>query len=991
LARNRGGAGRPNTEEGSAPSRGRRAGEERYKAFLALSTEGIARFELDDPVRVDAPEDQQVEHIFQRARLAECNDAFARLHGVDRGTELAGRVPVDFAPGADPGPIHCLRSFVRSGYRLVENEEPQPGPDGRPRWVRANAIGVVDGGRLVRFWLTLRDVTEGRRAQEAVIQVAEGVSEGPRELVLALARALDADHAFVGQLERGASSRIRTIAACSDGRIAPNFSYDLEGTPCEDVVGKVFCCHVSGVQEAFPHDRLLVEARAEGYAGAPLFDSEGRPAGLVAVLFRRPLSNLRIVRSVLRIFAVRVGTELERARAQEALERRGRILEAVAFCSARFLGPGGWRAQVAEALERLGRAADVSRSYVFRNHSAGDGTQLTSLCCAWRADDAPAGLEDTRLRGIPWQASGLGRWESQLGQGRIVAGLTRELPAGEQPLLALANVKALLAVPIFAEGRFWGHLGFDECRCERSWSGAEIEALRAAASCLGAALERGRADEKLRAQREFLAQVIDVNPHLIFAKDRNGRFTLANRATASFFGVGEAGLIGKDPAELTRNPAGLIGFGREDREVLDSRREVRVPGVAITDAAGETRWFDVVKRPIVDGDGRVNQLLGVATDITERVRADEMRGRLESTLRQAAAEWKHTFDALDLGMVVVDGEGRIARLNREAAELAQGEPGFDRLLGVRLGTWARGEPWRTALAIRQRVLESGSVRAEKARDPSSGRSWYVSGSPLLREDDGATWVILTVRDVTAFAEVEEQLRRARVMEAMGSLVAGVAHEARNPLFGISSTLDALEIDLRGNERYAECSSLLRSQVSRLTRLMQDLLDYGKAPALQPSPSGIPAVIALAVRSCAALARERRVAVVDEAPAGLPALELDAGRMQQVIENLVANAIQHSPPGATVRVAARLVAEPREAVLCAVEDQGPGLAEPDLARVFEPFFSRRKGGTGLGLSIVQRIVEAHGGRVTAANRQEGGAVFTVILPRAAERPEAPWIA
>jgi len=115
----------------------------------------------------------------------------------------------------------------------------------------------------------------------------------------------------------------------------------------------------------------------------------------------------------------------------------------------------------------------------------------------------------------------------------------------------------------------------------------------------------------------------------------------------------------------------------------------------------------------------------------------------------------------------------------------------------------------------------------------------------------------------------------------------------------------------------------------------------------------------------------------EQAAGL--VEMDANRMEQVFENLIANAIQHSPPGGRVRVAARPGPPPHAFVEFTVEDDGTGLAEADIKHLFEPFFSRRQGGTGLGLSIVQRIVEAHGGLVAAANRGAGGAVFEIRLP------------
>jgi len=109
----------------------------------------------------------------------------------------------------------------------------------------------------------------------------------------------------------------------------------------------------------------------------------------------------------------------------------------------------------------------------------------------------------------------------------------------------------------------------------------------------------------------------------------------------------------------------------------------------------------------------------------------------------------------------------------------------------------------------------------------------------------------------------------------------------------------------------------------------------------------------------------------------PRLWIDRGRVVQVLENLLENAVQHSPAGSCVRCRAQ--AADAGGVRFSVEDAGPGFRPEDLERLFEPFFTRRRGGTGLGLSIVQRITEEHGGRVEAANRPGGGAVMTVTLP------------
>jgi signal transduction histidine kinase len=224
--------------------------------------------------------------------------------------------------------------------------------------------------------------------------------------------------------------------------------------------------------------------------------------------------------------------------------------------------------------------------------------------------------------------------------------------------------------------------------------------------------------------------------------------------------------------------------------------------------------------------------------------------------------------------------------------------------------------------------------------------------------------------------LEAELRRRETLSAMGSLVAGVAHEVRTPLFSLSATLDALEAGAGTPAQRQELEALLRSQLRRLSNLMQDLLDYGRPHALSLAPARLADAVAGAARSCASLAENAGVAVQVDASRDLPPVEADAVRMEQVFQNLLANALQHSRRGSTVRVAVR---EAPGGQVCTVTDEGPGLRPGDVEKVFEPFFSRRKGGTGLGLAIAQRFVEAHRGSLTAANPPAGGAQFTVFLP------------
>ncbi len=137
------------------------------------------------------------------------------------------------------------------------------------------------------------------------------------------------------------------------------------------------------------------------------------------------------------------------------------------------------------------------------------------------------------------------------------------------------------------------------------------ETLRARCAELEKLLSQGRESD-----RQFLRQVLDINPHLVFAKDRSGRFTLVNQALAEAYGTTVEGLIGKTDADFNRHPAEVEQFRRDDLEVMDNLHEKFIGEEKITDASGRTRWLQTIKRPIVGADGRADQVLGVATDIT---------------------------------------------------------------------------------------------------------------------------------------------------------------------------------------------------------------------------------------------------------------------------------------------------------------------------------------------------------------------------------------
>lgn len=235
----------------------------------------------------------------------------------------------------------------------------------------------------------------------------------------------------------------------------------------------------------------------------------------------------------------------------------------------------------------------------------------------------------------------------------------------------------------------------------------------------------------------------------------------------------------------------------------------------------------------------------------------------------------------------------------------------------------------------------------------------------------------------AFNEMAASLERAEQIRRR--LLADVAHELRNPLATVESYVEALSDGVLAADE--ENWGAIRAETTRLNRLVNDLQRVSRAEAheldLHRAATDPGEIVRAAVKAATPAFQAKNVALESHIEPGLPAIELDRGRMGEVLANLLANALRHTPPGGAVRVS---VAQRPDGVEFDVADNGEGIAAEHLDRVFERFYrvdparTRATGGTGIGLAIVRAIVESHGGTVTATSEGLGrGTTFTVAMP------------
>ena len=218
------------------------------------------------------------------------------------------------------------------------------------------------------------------------------------------------------------------------------------------------------------------------------------------------------------LFAQKILTSIDRKRIENELKLKDNILQAVNYAAEVFLAQSNWESWIVEVLARLGQASQSDRVYVFRNSNKTANGLSAILHAEWAADGIQPKTDFSYLLDSGYKDTGYLRWADMLSKGQIIHGNVEDLPQTEQPLLMKMGIMSLITVPIFIDHTWWGFIGFDQCRRQKTWSVDELDALKTAANIFGAAISRQAAEEKLvhLATHDFLTGL----PNRMLFEDR---------------------------------------------------------------------------------------------------------------------------------------------------------------------------------------------------------------------------------------------------------------------------------------------------------------------------------------------------------------------------------------------------------------------------------------------------------------------------------------
>ena len=622
---------------------------------------------------------------------------------------LLGYAPVEWMASSDLWleRIHPDdRERVERSNRSVESDQwvedyRTTAKDGRTVWIHNDAVRIRDEDGRGRFWLgVVVDMTERMEAEER-LRAAEGRY---RHLVERLPSTVYLD----------AADDVVTAVY-----ISPQYE-QLTGYTSEERLADPELW--SRILHPDDRDRVLAESDRTNANGEP-FDMEYR---LIAkdghVIWVHDLAYLVEGLDARPCWQGVLTDITERKRAQDTLTRRDLILEAVGHAAERFLRATSWTDAIDEILEQLGRAGGASRAAIYRQEPDAGGRPCVAFVGEWAAPGIAPLADVIGDRRIAFADLGLSRWVDAFTAGETIHALTRDLPEAERATLQQGGVRALVAVPIFADGSWWGHLVYDQADEDRVWQQAELDALRVVADTLGAAIGREQAARRLsqtEARYQSLIEQIPAITYMESADDPGRKLYISPQVET---------MLGFNKTEWTHQ-GWLEVVHPDDRErVLAEDRRTERTGEPFTceyrliRPDGRTVWVQDSAVLLRDESGTPLYWQGVRFDITARMQAEEQ-------LRAAERRYRTLVEQLP-AITYVDECRDIGDLRTWPTVYIS--PQVETILGYSPDEWrAQPDLWTSLIhpADLERALEAD-------------RRHYDSGEPLaieirLRAKDGS--------------------------------------------------------------------------------------------------------------------------------------------------------------------------------------------------------------------------------------------------------------
>ena len=506
--------------------------------------------------------------------------------------------------------------------------------------------------------------------------------------------------------------------------------------------------------------------------------------------------------------------------------------------------------------------------------------------------------------------------------------------------------------------------------------------------------KRKQTESNLRNSEEQLRQVIDLVPHIIFAKDQDGKLILANKALTDICGKSIDEIIGKTDVELGILENECKEFRIEDLRVLENNEKIEIPVGRITTHNNETRYMQTTKIPFKTGSDNHAAVLGIGVDITERLESEQAFQQSEERLR-------NLIDSVPLCIHEIDLDGKLVSMNKAGLNMVNAKAEKN-IIGLKLIDFValKNQPEISRLMA---AAFQGAAAAFEFEGQGTFASRHFSSSFIpLRDESGKIYRLMGIsEEITEkmHAEnerklLETQMLHSQKMESLGILAGGIAHDFNNLLTGILGNASLALLSLPDDTPVADCLKKIETTSLRAAELCRQMLAYSGKGRFIIKPVNLSELVE-EMAQMLEVSISKKIIFKMELAENLPAVECDITQLRQIVMNLITNASEAIGDKSGVISISTGVTEsdgqnlrkfwvadkaPKGLyVYFEVNDTGCGMSDAVKAKIFDPFYTTKFTGRGLGLAAVLGIVRGHHGTIHVGSTPKRGSTFKVMFP------------
>lgn len=441
----------------------------------------------------------------------------------------------------------------------------------------------------------------------------------------------------------------------------------------------------------------------------------------------------------------------ERKQIESIKQRREAILDAITYASECFLAKSNWESLIQNILARLGKAAEVSRVYIFQKHLSPDNQILISQRYEWVSNDISPQIDNPEMQNFNALAYDCRLIDDLISKGKPIVGNTRDFPEAEKRVFSAQDILSIVLAPIYVQKKIWGLIGFDECRTERNWSPIEIDTLKVAANIIGSAIQRQYIELTLRENEYKYRSLVNMSPFGIAIVDSDGKILFVNPKAMHILGAKTSSqLVGQSAMKFVHPDFHQIVAGNIS-QILKTGKAIPTEEEKYIRLDGSVVDVEVSAKPFVYNNKPA--IIVIANDISERK-------QIETMIAESEEKYRSLIQNINVGVYRATPDGRFIEVN----------PAFARIFGYK-STQDVMKIFATDLyqnpqdreSLLKKMQQNGYVKNyEIKQKKKDGTPIIISltSQPHKDENGKIVWYDGVVEDITERKQTEQTLKQS---------------------------------------------------------------------------------------------------------------------------------------------------------------------------------------------------------------------------------------